>query len=95
VTHDPAPDDRDGEVLCDADLAVLAGDPASYAAYAAAVREEYGFVPDDRFRAGRADILRRLLALPRLFRTPYAHDQWEAVARRNVRTELELLEAEG
>jgi len=93
VTHDPAEDDHDGEVLCDADLAVLAGDPAAYAAYAAAVREEYGFVPDDLFRAGRADILRRLLELPRLFRTSYAYDQWEAVARRNLTTELELLEA--
>ncbi|SEN06686.1 Predicted metal-dependent phosphohydrolase, HD superfamily [Actinacidiphila rubida] len=93
VTHDPAEGDRDGEVLCDADLAVLAGDPAAYAAYAAAVREEYGFVPDDLFRTGRADILRRLLALPRLFRTSYGHDQWEAVARRNLTTELELLEA--
>jgi predicted metal-dependent HD superfamily phosphohydrolase len=93
VTHDPAEGDRDGEVLCDADLAVLAGDPAAYAAYAASVREEYGFVPDELFRTGRADILRRLLALPRLFRTPYGHDQWEDVARRNLGTELELLEA--
>jgi predicted metal-dependent HD superfamily phosphohydrolase len=93
LTHDPAEGDHDGEVLCDADLAVLAGDPAAYAAYAAAVREEYGFVPDDLFRAGRSDILRRLLGLPRLFRTRHGHDQWESVARRNLATELELLEA--
>jgi predicted metal-dependent HD superfamily phosphohydrolase len=91
VTHDPAPGDRNGEVLCDADLAILAGAPADYAAYAAAVREEYGFVPDDTFRAGRAGILRRLLDLPTLFRTPYGQERWEAVARRNVATELELL----
>jgi predicted metal-dependent HD superfamily phosphohydrolase len=93
VTHDPAPGDRNGEVLCDADLAVLAGDPAEYAEYAAAVRDEYSFVPDDLFRTGRADILRRLLALPALFRTPYGREQWEALARRNLATELELLEA--
>lgn len=93
VTHDPAEDDRDGEVLCDADLAVLAGDPTAYAAYAAAVREEYGFVPDDAFRAGRADVLRGLLSLPRLFRTPEAYERWEATARRNLTTELELLAA--
>lgn len=93
VDHDPAEGDADGEVLCDADLAVLAGDPAAYAAYAAAVREEYAFVPDEDFRAGRADVLRRLLALPRLFRTEYGHERWEPVARRNVGTELELLEA--
>ncbi|MEU3629467.1 HD domain-containing protein [Streptomyces fradiae] len=91
VTHDPAPGDRDGEVLCDADLAVLAGDPEAYAAYAAAVREEYGFVPDDAFRQGRAAVLRRLLTLPRLFRTPYGAEHWEPTARRNLATELGLL----
>ncbi|MFG2979675.1 hypothetical protein ACGFYQ_00245 [Streptomyces sp. NPDC048258] len=88
VTHDPAPGDTDGEVLCDADLAVLAGPPEAYAAYAAAVRAEYGFVPDDAFRAGRAAVLRQLLALPRLFRTPYGTAHWEAPARANLAAEL-------
>ncbi|MER5444716.1 hypothetical protein ABT065_03615 [Streptomyces sp. NPDC002764] len=91
VTHDPADGDRDGQVLCDADLAVLASPPAAYAAYTAAVREEYHFVPNDAFRAGRADILRQLLALPRLFRTPYGQEKWEATARYNLSSELEIL----
>ncbi|MEU2897929.1 HD domain-containing protein [Streptomyces sp. NPDC001273] len=91
VTHDPAGDDRDGQVLCDADLAILAAPPSSYAAYTAAVREEYSFVPSDAFRAGRADVLRQLLALPRLFRTPYGQEHWEATARYNMRGELEML----
>ncbi|MBB1245871.1 hypothetical protein GL263_20285 [Streptomyces durbertensis] len=93
VAHDPADGDTNGEALCDADLAVLAGSPEQYAAYAAAVREEYGFVPEDAFRAGRAAVLRQLLGLPRLFRTPYGTRRWEAPARRNLRTELALLEA--
>ncbi|MFJ3926427.1 hypothetical protein [Streptomyces sp. NPDC090022] len=88
VTHDPAPGDTDGEVLCDADLAVLAGSPDAYAAYVAAVREEYGFVPPDAFRAGRAAVLRQLLDLPRLFRTPYGTAHWEGPARRNLAAEL-------
>ncbi|WP_460067006.1 HD domain-containing protein [Streptomyces sp. YKOK-I1] len=91
VTHDPADEDRDGQVLCDADLAILAAPPSAYAAYTAAVREEYHFVPNDAFRAGRAAILRQLLDLPRLFRTPYGTRQWEATARYNLRSELELL----
>ncbi|GGN54452.1 hypothetical protein GCM10012285_47260 [Streptomyces kronopolitis] len=91
VTHDPAPDDPDGEVLCDADLAVLAGSPERYAAYAAAVREEYGFVPDPDFTAGRSAVLSQLLSLPRLFRTPRGYDLWEHPARRNLTTELDLL----
>ncbi|MGW2830704.1 HD domain-containing protein [Streptomyces sp. NPDC001286] len=91
VTHDPADDDRDGQVLCDADLAILASPPSAYAAYTAAVREEYHFVPNDAFRAGRADVLRQLLALPQLFRTPYGRRKWEATARYNLSSELEIL----
>ena len=91
VTHDPADDDRDGQVLCDADLAILASPPSAYAAYTAAVREEYHFVPNDAFREGRAAILRQLLDLPRLFRTPYGQAEWAAAARCNLRSELDLL----
>ncbi|OEJ39623.1 hypothetical protein AR457_19530 [Streptomyces agglomeratus] len=91
ATHDPAPYDTNGEALCDADLAILAAPPAPYAAYAAAVREEYGFVPDAAFREGRAAVLRQLLELPTLFRTPYGQAEWEARARQNLTTELDLL----
>ncbi|MFE2286703.1 hypothetical protein ACFXDJ_21355 [Streptomyces sp. NPDC059443] len=88
VTHDPVPGDTNGEVLCDADLGVLAGAPDAYAAYAAAVRAEYAFVPDGAFREGRAAVLRQLLDLPRLFRTPYGAAHWEAPARANLTAEL-------
>ncbi|WP_369260310.1 hypothetical protein [Streptomyces sp. R35] len=91
VTHDPADDDRNGQVLCDADLAILASSPNAYAAYTAAVRQEYAFVPNDAFREGRAAILRQLLDLPRLFHTPYGAAEWEATARYNIGAELELL----
>ncbi|MFF5312718.1 HD domain-containing protein [Streptomyces massasporeus] len=91
VTHDPADDDPDGQVLCDADLAILASPPSAYAAYTTAVREEYHFVPSDAFREGRTAILRQLLDLPRLFRTPHGAAEWEATARYNLTAELEML----
>lgn len=91
VTHDPADDDRDGQVLCDADLAILAAPPSAYAAYTAEVREEYHFVPNEAFRQGRSAVLRQLLDLPRLFRTPYGREHWEATARYNLAAELEML----
>ncbi|MFD3942950.1 hypothetical protein [Streptomyces sp. NPDC058579] len=93
VTHDPADGDVNGEILCDADLAILATDEDTYGGYVRAVREEYAFVPDDAFRQGRAAVLRQLLALPRLFRTEYGTANWEARARRNVEWELAGLEA--
>ena len=92
TTHAAEPGDRNGAVLCDADLAILAAAPEAYAAYAASVREEYGFVPEDLFRTGRAEVLRHLLALPGLFRTPYGEAHWEAPARHNLTTELRLLQ---
>ncbi|MDF5752092.1 metal-dependent phosphohydrolase [Spongiactinospora sp. TRM90649] len=89
ATHDPEEGDANGAVLCDADLAVLAS--PGYDGYARAVREEYRHVPDDAFRAGRAAVLRRLLAAPRLYRTATAHDLWEATARANLAAELAAL----
>ncbi|MFE0653548.1 hypothetical protein ACFVZH_33795 [Streptomyces sp. NPDC059534] len=93
TTHDPDTGDLNGETLCDADLAILATDPDTYGGYTAAVRDEYGFVPDDAFREGRAAVLRQLLALPSLFRTPYGAAAWEGRARENLERELAELTA--
>lgn len=85
--------DRDGALLCDADLAILASPAADYDRYAAAIRAEYAHVPDPDFRAGRAAVLRNLLALPALFHTPQLAEQGERAARDNLRRELAQLTA--
>ena len=89
--HDAGPGDVNGAVLCDADLAVLAGPPDAYAAYASAVREEYGHLSDEEFTAGRIAVLERLLALPQLYRLPAVADEWTPRARANLTAELTLL----
>jgi predicted metal-dependent HD superfamily phosphohydrolase len=89
--HDPAPDDGNGAVLCDADLAVLAGPPGAYAAYASAVREEYRHLSDEEFTAGRTAVLEHLLALPALYRLPAVAADWTPLARANLAAELSLL----
>jgi predicted metal-dependent HD superfamily phosphohydrolase len=89
--HDPAPDDRRGAVLCDADLAVLAAGPDGYEAYRSAVRREYAHVDDDAWRAGRAVVLEGLLARPAIYRTTEGRRRWEALARHNVTAELAAL----
>ncbi|MEU8182347.1 metal-dependent phosphohydrolase [Micromonospora sp. NPDC049044] len=91
--HVVDPDDRDGALLCDADLAVLAAPPAAYDRYAAAVRREYAHVPEPAFRAGRAAVLEALLAQPALFRLPPLAARWAESARGNVRRELAALTA--
>ena len=91
--HRPADDDRNGGALSDADLAILAAGPERYAEYVAAVRREYASVDDRDFAAGRAAILRDLLAKPHLFHTTHARSSWEATARANVAAELAGLAA--
>ncbi|HET9519031.1 MAG TPA: metal-dependent phosphohydrolase [Actinoplanes sp.] len=91
VDHRPAPGDADGELLCDADLAVLARPPGRYADYAANIRAEYAHVPDEQFRAARAAVLRHLLSLPRLYHRPALATRWESRARTNLTTELRTL----
>lgn len=88
ATHDPADDDAGGALLCDADLAVLAREPAEYAQYVTDVRREYAAFSDADFAAGRAAVLRSLLAQPFLFRTPLGRALWECKARANVEREL-------
>lgn len=86
--HDPAAGDLPGALVCDADLAILGSSPARYTRYTHQVRAEYGHVPDDAFRAGRAAVLEQLLALPALYRTPAGRDRWAASAEANLRGEL-------
>jgi predicted metal-dependent HD superfamily phosphohydrolase len=90
-THRPAAHDHAGQLLCDADLGILAAQPGRYASYTAGVRREHAHVPDADFAAGRAAILRELLAKPTLFHTPTARSRWEQRARANVTREIERL----
>jgi predicted metal-dependent HD superfamily phosphohydrolase len=89
--HNPAKDDLAGQVLCDADLAVLGATEAVYRAYASAVRGEYAQVPPADFRAGRAAVLGGLGAATPLYRTAPARREWEAAARANLAAELARL----
>jgi len=93
TSHDPAPDDRNGAVLCDADLAILAAPPSAYRRYAEAVRAEYAHIEEDAFRVGRAAVLRRLLARPRLFSLASTWEKWEKRARINLAMEVSVLTA--
>jgi predicted metal-dependent HD superfamily phosphohydrolase len=52
-SHRAGPADRDGQILLDADLAILGAPPERYAAYRRAIRQEYGWVPEEQYCSGR------------------------------------------
>ncbi len=89
--HDPAPDDLAGQLLCDADLAILAADRERYDDYVAGVRQEYAAVPEADFRAGRKAVLEDLLAHETMFHSDAARERWEEKARANVTAEVAAL----
>jgi predicted metal-dependent HD superfamily phosphohydrolase len=93
VEHRPVDDDTAGAALSDADLGILAAPRERYEAYVDGVREDFAHVRDDDFRAGRAAVLRDLVARPHLFSTRQARELWEVAARANLRRELDGLDA--
>lgn len=86
--HQPQPGDGAAALLSDADLSVLGGEPAAYARYLAAVRQDFAHIGDDDFAAGRAAVVRQLLLLDPLFHTPRGRALWLDAARRNLQAEL-------
>lgn len=84
-THRPVGSDPDGELLCDADLAILAAEPEQYARYVADIRREYAGLDDEQFDRGRLEVLTRFGGRP-VFRTTAAR-RLEKAAQHNLRQE--------
>lgn len=89
VSHDPEEDDPAGRLFSDADLEVLGRPAPEYTRYLDAVRQDFSHVPDAAFAAGRAAVVRQLLALDPIYRTRTGQVRWEARARVNLAAELE------
>lgn len=68
----------------DMDLSILGADPATFAWYTAAIRQEYRAVPEAEWKMRRPHILRGFLGRPRLFLTDHFHAKLDLPARRNL-----------
>ncbi|WP_368886097.1 DUF4031 domain-containing protein [Rothia mucilaginosa] len=78
----------DIEFFLDADMAILAADPARYRRYLRGVRSEYSHFDDEAFRTGRTTFLRSILERERIFLSEQGLQLWEEPARTNLRAEL-------
>lgn len=93
-THHPVGSDPDGELLCDADLAILAAPPAEYRRYVEAVRQEYPKITDEEFAAGRLQMLLGLGGRD-LFRTTSGRRLNDAANANLTAEALELIDRLG
>lgn len=80
-----------GDLFLDADIAILGAPSAVYDVYAAGVRQEYIFAPDDIYRAGRSHFLSGALARDRYFRTDVFETAYAKQTRENIARELASL----
>jgi len=79
-------------LLLDADLAILGAASADYDRYTAQIRQEYEWVPEADYRAGRAKVLTSFLSRDRIFLSSKMRDRYEEPAIRNLRREIAVLE---
>jgi predicted metal-dependent HD superfamily phosphohydrolase len=90
-THRTERTDQDGRLLLDGDLAVLGAEPTTYDHYAALIRREYGWVPEEEYRSGRLSVLEGLLCRPWIYVTDAMFVRAEDQARNNLRRECDSL----
>jgi len=87
-THRTEESQRDCQILLDADLAVLGAPVERYDTYAQAIRQEYDWVPETSYRAGRVQVLQIFLQRARIYWTAPLYADLEEQARENIRREI-------
>ncbi|HBB31364.1 MAG TPA: hypothetical protein DDZ80_10835 [Cyanobacteria bacterium UBA8803] len=93
-THQATPDDIDCQILLDADLAILGAAEIEYKTYRRAIRQEYSWLTDKRYRVGRKEFLEQLLQRQNLYFTEQMFITLEVRARQNIQAELSTLSSE-
>lgn len=82
----------DAALFLDMDLSILGAPQDAFDSYEAAVRREYAWVDDEAWRSGRAAVLKKFLARPKLFHTEAFSRRFEAQARKNIARSITALE---
>jgi predicted metal-dependent HD superfamily phosphohydrolase len=91
ATKSHRPTSTDGQLVCDADLAIFSQPPERYWRYEDDIAQEYSWVGREVFRLKRSEILEQFLARETIYHTAQAHDSFEQQARINLAAALARL----
>jgi predicted metal-dependent HD superfamily phosphohydrolase len=92
TTHKNVPGTREAQVLLDVDTVILSEPEAAFDKYEQDIREEYSWVPEADFKAGRTKVLESFLSRQWLYSTPEFRNSWrEGLARQNLTRSLASL----
>jgi len=89
--HEIVENNPDSAIFLDGDLAILGSNNEEYDQYAAKIRQEYAWVPDDQYKTGRKKVLEDFLNRPRIYFTEEANQTLGQQARKNLEREIKTL----
>ncbi len=82
--HDKEPEDINGKILVDVDLAILGQPSKVFDVYEQAIRREYHWVPEEIFKRERAKVLQNFFDRKGIYHTEHFRNKYEAQARKNL-----------
>ena len=93
-THQALADDTDSQIFLDSDLAILGAPEWQYKAYARSIRQEYSWIAEQPYRAGRKHVLQTFLQRERLYFTDRLFSDLEVRAKHNMQAEVTALSSQ-
>jgi len=91
--HTEPPKSNDQGLIADIDLAILGSPEEEYRKYEDGIRREYCYMPEDRFRSGRAKLLEKFLKRDHIYYMDHFRERYEATARANLSHSISKLKA--
>jgi predicted metal-dependent HD superfamily phosphohydrolase len=82
---------NDLSLFLDFDIAILASPIETYQLYSEKIRQEYMKYPDEIYKEGRKQALKKVLESSKIFNTEDFVETMEEAARENIRKEVEQL----
>lgn len=83
--------DRDAALMVDVDLSILGREPDRFDQYEGQIRQEYDWVSEEAFTAGRTAVLESFLARPAVYGTEFFKNRYERQARENIERSIRNL----
>lgn len=84
--------DQDAPLLVDVDLSILGRGPQRFDNYENQIRQEYSWVSDEAFAAGRTAVLESFLTRPVIYSTEFFRNKYEQQARENLKRSISKLQ---